>query len=131
LLREVSIEAQTGFTFGLEATVKAHLGGYTVDEVPVTWTDRTAGQSNFRVAKWLKAYLHWYLLAIRTPLLVWAAWVFLLGASLTRLAAPLSAVLPLASLALIIGARRWRRRMHVVDAIVPLVCGVALLLSRG
>ena len=29
-------------------------------EVPTTWRDRTAGESNFRLRKWLPHYLHWY-----------------------------------------------------------------------
>jgi glycosyltransferase involved in cell wall biosynthesis len=65
LLDTISFESDTGFTFGIEATVKAHLAGLVVDEVPVTWTDRTAGKSNFRVRKWLPAYLRWYTLALK------------------------------------------------------------------
>jgi dolichol-phosphate mannosyltransferase len=33
--------------------------------VPTTWRDRTAGQSNFKLRKWLPHYLHWYVLAMR------------------------------------------------------------------
>jgi glycosyltransferase involved in cell wall biosynthesis len=66
-LREVPLESTTGFTFGIEATVKAHRLGYVVSEVPVTWTDRTAGKSNFRVGKWLPAYLRFYLGAMAIP----------------------------------------------------------------
>jgi len=38
-------------------------------EVPTTWRDRTAGQSRFRLMKWLPHYLHWYGFAVRTRLL--------------------------------------------------------------
>jgi hypothetical protein len=31
-----------------------------VAEVPTTWNDRTAGESRFRLWKWLPRYLHWY-----------------------------------------------------------------------
>jgi hypothetical protein len=31
-----------------------------VAEVPTTWSDRTAGESRFRLWKWLPRYLHWY-----------------------------------------------------------------------
>jgi glycosyltransferase involved in cell wall biosynthesis len=73
-LDDVTIESQAGFELALELTVKAALGGRRVVEVPTTWRDRTAGQSNFRLRKWLPHYLRWYLravtrswLAIRDP----------------------------------------------------------------
>jgi dolichol-phosphate mannosyltransferase len=33
-------------------------------EVPTTWHDRTAGESQFRLAEWLPHYLHWYRLGL-------------------------------------------------------------------
>lgn len=59
------IESTAGFELALELTVKAHLAGRAIAEVPTTWRDRTAGQSNFKLRKWLPHYLHWYLIAIR------------------------------------------------------------------
>ena len=53
------------FSLGIELTVKAHLAGGRVEEVPATWTDRTAGQSRFRLWKWLPNYLRWYFYAFR------------------------------------------------------------------
>jgi hypothetical protein len=70
------IEASGGFEIALELTVKAHLAGGRVGEVPSSWTDRTAGQSRFRLWKWLPTYLRWYLLALREPLAAWAAILF-------------------------------------------------------
>ena len=55
---------QAGFELALELTVKATLAGRRVAEVPTTWRDRTAGQSNFKLRKWLPHYLHWYRVAI-------------------------------------------------------------------
>ncbi|TAN33227.1 glycosyltransferase [bacterium] len=60
LLNRVTIESTGGFELGLELTVKAHLLGMRVAEVPTTWRDRTAGQSRFRLWHWLPRYLHWY-----------------------------------------------------------------------
>ena len=60
LLRTVTIESDRGFEIGLELTVKAHLMGLRVEEVPTAWRDRSAGQSRFRILKWLPAYLRWY-----------------------------------------------------------------------
>jgi glycosyltransferase involved in cell wall biosynthesis len=65
LLDATPIESSAGFELALELTVKATLAGRRVAEVPTTWRDRTAGQSNFELRKWLPFYLHWYWLALR------------------------------------------------------------------
>lgn len=59
-LDRVTIDSTAGFELALELTVKATLDGRRVDEVPTTWRDRTAGQSNFKLRKWLPHYLEWY-----------------------------------------------------------------------
>ncbi len=64
-LRSVSIESTGGFEVALELTVKAHLQGRRIAEVPTVWQERTAGTSRFRLAKWLPRYLRWYLLALQ------------------------------------------------------------------
>ena len=58
------IESQAGFELALELTVKATIAGRRVAEVPTTWRDRTAGQSNFKLRKWLPQYLRWYRVAM-------------------------------------------------------------------
>ena len=66
-LDSIRIESTAGFELALELTVKATLARRTIAEIPTTWRDRTAGQSNFKLRKWLPHYLHWYRLAmIRT-----------------------------------------------------------------
>lgn len=60
----VTIESEAGFELALELTVKATLAGRRVAEVPTTWRDRTAGESNFKLRKWLPHYLRWYALAM-------------------------------------------------------------------
>ena len=62
-LDATTIESSAGFELALELTVKATLAGRRVAEVPTTWRDRTAGQSNFKLRKWLPHYLHWYRVA--------------------------------------------------------------------
>lgn len=62
-LEATTIESEAGFELALELTVKATLQGRRVAEVPTTWRDRTAGQSNFKLRKWLPHYLHWYRVA--------------------------------------------------------------------
>ena len=64
-LDSVTIQSTAGFELALELTVKATLQGRRVDEVPTTWRDRTAGESNFKLRRWLPHYLHWYLIAFR------------------------------------------------------------------
>ena len=59
-LDTVTIESTAGFELALELTVKATLAGRRIAEVPTTWRDRTAGESNFKLRKWLPHYLHWY-----------------------------------------------------------------------
>ena len=64
LLQRVTIESDGGFELGLELTVKAYALGMRVAEVPTTWRDRTAGESRFRLWKWLPRYLRWYWVGI-------------------------------------------------------------------
>lgn len=61
LLDAVEIESLGGFELAIELTVKAHLLGMPVRELPTIWHDRTAGQSRFQMRKWIPQYLRWYL----------------------------------------------------------------------
>jgi glycosyltransferase involved in cell wall biosynthesis len=65
LLEEIVIESRGGFEVGLELTVKSHLRGYRIAELPTTWHDRREGTSNFKTVRWLPQYLRWYWLGIR------------------------------------------------------------------
>lgn len=62
-LDSTSIESTAGFELALELTVKATIAGRRIAEIPTTWRDRTAGQSNFKLRTWLPHYLHWYRVA--------------------------------------------------------------------
>jgi dolichol-phosphate mannosyltransferase len=62
-LESTLIESTAGFELALELTVKATLAHRRIAEIPTTWRDRTAGQSNFKLRKWLPHYLHWYRVA--------------------------------------------------------------------
>jgi dolichol-phosphate mannosyltransferase len=59
-LDQIEIESVAGFELALELTVKAHLLGLRVAEVPTTWRDRSAGQSRFQMREWIPHYLRWY-----------------------------------------------------------------------
>jgi hypothetical protein len=59
-VKQVGIESEDGFEIGLELTAKARRLRLPVAEIPTIWLDREAGVTNFKVAKWLPKYLHWY-----------------------------------------------------------------------
>lgn len=69
-LREVGVDSRAGFEIGLELTAKARRLRRPVAEVPTIWLDRTEGESNFKIAKWLPSYLHWYRFAFGPALTV-------------------------------------------------------------
>jgi len=64
LVRELQLESQHGFALALELTAKAFARGEKIAEVPTTWRDRSAGQSNFRLLRWLPSYFRWYRYAL-------------------------------------------------------------------
>ena len=64
LVRALGVESTGGFEVALEITAKAFRAGAPICEVPTTWRDRTAGESRFKLAKWLPKYLKWYLVAL-------------------------------------------------------------------
>jgi dolichol-phosphate mannosyltransferase len=59
-VRRVGIESDSGFEVGLELVAKARRYRQPVAEIPTIWLDRTFGESNFKLAKWLPKYLRWY-----------------------------------------------------------------------
>jgi hypothetical protein len=69
MVERLGVESAHGFELALELTVKAHLAGYRITEVPTTWRDREHGESSFRLFRWLPRYLRWYGLAFRKGLL--------------------------------------------------------------
>jgi dolichol-phosphate mannosyltransferase len=62
-VERVGIDSRDGFEIGLELTAKARRMRLPVAEIPTIWLDRPAGVSNFKVARWLPRYLHWYFFA--------------------------------------------------------------------
>lgn len=60
----VGIESDAGFEIGIELVSKAKRLRLRVEEIPTTWTDRTEGASNFKMAKWIPRYLRWYWAAL-------------------------------------------------------------------
>jgi glycosyltransferase involved in cell wall biosynthesis len=64
LLDSIEIESKGGFEVAMEITVKAFKKKLTIKEVPSIWRDRTAGETNFHLFKWLPSYLRWYFYAV-------------------------------------------------------------------
>ena len=60
VLQETAIESRGGFEYSLEITAKAFAAGRRITEVPSTWSDRSEGQSRFKLRAWLPHYLRWY-----------------------------------------------------------------------
>ena len=59
-VRQVGIDSRAGFEIGLELSAKARRMRLPVAEIPTIWLDRAFGVSNFKMSKWLPAYLRWY-----------------------------------------------------------------------
>ena len=54
------------FDVSVELTLKAHLAGFRVGEVPTVWTNRQEGRSNFSIRTELRNYGRWLMLALRS-----------------------------------------------------------------
>jgi len=64
VLREITIESTGGFEYSMEIVIKAYNKCFRITEVPTEWTDRTGGESKFKMKKWLLDYLYWYCYAV-------------------------------------------------------------------
>jgi dolichol-phosphate mannosyltransferase len=62
-VNEVGIDSRAGFEIAIELVAKARRLRRPVAEIPTVWTDRTSGESRFRLHAWLPAYLRWYFFA--------------------------------------------------------------------
>ena len=69
VLESIPIESTVGFAYSIELLVKCHRLGWKIGEVPVSWYERKAGQSRFRVLRWLPQYLRWFFYAFATTFL--------------------------------------------------------------
>ncbi|MCC6954294.1 MAG: glycosyltransferase, partial [Deltaproteobacteria bacterium] len=59
-LKAQEIESTGGFEIAIELCYKAYAQKKKIVELPTVWRDRTAGESNFKLWKWLPRYLGWY-----------------------------------------------------------------------
>ena len=63
-LAVTDITSRGGFAYSLEITAKAFAAGRPITEIPSIWTDRSTGQSRFKLRQWLPHYLYWYFYAL-------------------------------------------------------------------
>ncbi len=59
-VRQVGIDSRHGFEMAIELVAKARRMRRPIGELPSIWIDRHAGDSKFRIRRWLPEYLHWY-----------------------------------------------------------------------
>lgn len=69
VLDRIPIESTVGFAYSLELLVKCHRLGWPIAEVPAEWYERKAGQSRFKVIKWVPQYLKWFAYGFATTFL--------------------------------------------------------------
>lgn len=62
-LQRTEVESTAGFEIAIELVAKARRYREPVTEIPTVWTERSDGESRFRVAKWIPMYAHWYFFA--------------------------------------------------------------------
>jgi dolichol-phosphate mannosyltransferase len=67
-MQSLKLESQGGFELGMEIVVKGYLQGFKIEEIPTTWTDRAAGDSKFKLWKWIPHYLKWYFMTFKKGL---------------------------------------------------------------
>lgn len=63
LLNRVSIKSNEGFAYSIELLIKAKKLNLNIIEIPSIWIERKDRKSSFKIIKWSRAYLKWYLLA--------------------------------------------------------------------
>jgi glycosyltransferase involved in cell wall biosynthesis len=57
----ITIEANTGWAFAFEISIKAQMLGLKVGEVPVVSVDRLfGGDSTFKLGSWVREYMKWF-----------------------------------------------------------------------
>jgi len=66
LLEKVEIQSNLGFAYSLELLVKCNRLGLKISEVPAKWEERIEGKSNFKIFKWLREYIKWYIYGLKT-----------------------------------------------------------------
>ena len=61
VVQTIPIEATGGFEYAMELTIKAARRGMKIGEIPARSVERQVGESKFRLWKWSRQYLRWFL----------------------------------------------------------------------
>lgn len=64
VLDQLDLKSTISFSVTLEITVKTHLLGGKIYEIPTTWRDRQFGKTNFKLGRSIVAYSPWFFLAL-------------------------------------------------------------------
>ena len=64
-LSKQQVESIGGFEIAIELCYKAFKENRKIVELPTEWFDRTYGQSQFKLFKWLPLYLKWYFATLK------------------------------------------------------------------
>ena len=70
-LDSIEIKTENGWVVALEITIKAFSGGWSMTEIPTTQRERERGSSKFKLFKWLKLYIYWFLVALKEHIKKW------------------------------------------------------------
>ncbi len=66
VINKFEIQSKLGFAYSLELLVKAHRHRFNITQIPSSWEEREIGKSKFKIIKWLKEYLRWYMYGLAT-----------------------------------------------------------------
>ena len=61
VLKNYTIESNLGFAYSLELLIKSHKDKRKIIEIPSIWIERVDQKSNFKILKWSKDYIKWFL----------------------------------------------------------------------
>jgi hypothetical protein len=60
VLDQLHIRSNGGFEVTMEIIAKTFILGYSITEVPTVNRNREAGESKFRIVRWILKYIYWY-----------------------------------------------------------------------
>ena len=69
VITKIPLESKVGGTYSIELLVKCHRLRWSIKELPSIWVERKAGNSKFKLWKWIPHYFIWFLYAFSTTYL--------------------------------------------------------------
>ena len=65
IIKKINIKSRAGFEIIVELIIKSYIMGYKITEIPTVWQETVNSDSQFKLFKWLKFYIYWYIYAIK------------------------------------------------------------------